>query len=169
MIGIPPSIISLIGNVDLFDILTNLSMISFTPERPQICLTMRKNSTDPLYEGAGRAKYPEEEFTEISTPFVGTPFGDVVEKLPIRCGRVRLLCLYPKQAYSLHRDTEERLHIAIQTNKQATMLVDAHNHKLWKIHIPLDGNIYRVDTRLLHTAFNGGDEPRIHLVANILP
>ena len=35
-------------------------------------------------------------------------------------------------------------------------------------HIPADGNIYLTDNTKYHTAINGGEEDRIHLVATVL-
>ena len=35
-------------------------------------------------------------------------------------------------------------------------------------HIPSDGNIYITDNTKYHTAINGGEEDRIHLVATLL-
>ena len=35
-------------------------------------------------------------------------------------------------------------------------------------HIPADGNIYLTDNTKNHTAINGGEEDRIHLVATVL-
>ena len=34
--------------------------------------------------------------------------------------------------------------------------------------VEADGGVYYVDTTKYHTALNGGNEPRIHLVATIL-
>ena len=37
------------------------------------------------------------------------------------------------------------------------------NHHL--THLPADGSVYFTDTRGYHTAINGGEETRIHIVA----
>jgi len=35
-------------------------------------------------------------------------------------------------------------------------------------HLPADGSVYFADTRGYHSAINGGDTPRVHLVAAVL-
>ena len=78
-------------------------------------------------------------------------------------GRVRILKLDSRSSLSYHRDPEARLHIPIITNPGALMIVDKGAH-----HMKADGSVYYVDTTKYHTALNGGNEPRVHLVATIL-
>lgn len=171
MIGIPRSIAKSTGVV--LDVAKARLVVSqivadglLSGERPQLCLNSRKGSTDPLYEGAGLAIYPEEEFTEINRLFAGTIFEDILhECAPI--GRARLMFLEPRRSYSIHQDTEERIHFAIETNPQAILLVASDQHRMWRVHVPDDGMGYRINTRLPHSALNGGTEPRIHLLLNV--
>ena len=78
-------------------------------------------------------------------------------------GRVRILRLDSRTSLSYHRDPEARLHIPIITNPGALMIVEEEAH-----HMKADGSVYYVDTTKYHTALNGGNQPRIHLVATIL-
>jgi hypothetical protein len=73
-------------------------------------------------------------------------------------GRVRLLLLPPNVCYTFHRDAGWRLHIPLTTNKNSFIVVHG---KLW--HLPL-GNSYLVNTDHEHTALNGGDTDRVHIV-----
>ena len=69
----------------------------------------------------------------------------------------------PRSCLSWHVDDEPRLHIPLITNPGAHLVIeDTANH------LPADGSAYMANTVLHHTAFNGGDDPRIHLVVGIL-
>ena len=55
---------------------------------------------------------------------------------------------------------QPRIHIPIKTNPGSLFIV---NHHL--THLPADGSVYFTDTRGYHTALNGGEETRTHIVA----
>ena len=78
-------------------------------------------------------------------------------------GRCRVIFMPPRSTLSWHRDPEKRIHIAIKTNYGARMFIEHTGY-----HIPADGNIYLTDNTKYHTAINGGEEDRIHLVATVL-
>jgi len=80
-----------------------------------------------------------------------------------KLGRVRVLKLNSRSCLSYHRDPENRLHIPIITNPGALMVVDRETY-----HMKADGSVYYMNTMNYHTALNGGDDSRIHLVATIL-
>ena len=61
---------------------------------------------------------------------------------------------------SWHRDPEPRIHIPIETNPGCLFII---NHHL--THLPADGSVYFTDTRGYHTAINGGEATRTHIVA----
>lgn len=73
---------------------------------------------------------------------------------------MRVLLKAPFNCNSWHRDPEPRLHIPVTTNPGALFVVNDH-----VTHLPADGSVYFTDTRGYHTALNGGDQSRIHLVA----
>ena len=69
----------------------------------------------------------------------------------------------PKGLYncnSWHRDPEPRLHIPIVTNPGSLFVVNHH-----VTHLPADGSVFFTDTRGYHTALNGGETRRVHIVA----
>lgn len=85
-------------------------------------------------------------------------------------GRIRYMRLQPKTGLSVHVDTEERYHIVVKTNKFA-YFGQSFEDELIKAncyHIPSDGHVYRIDTTKPHFVYNGGWEPRIHIVLNII-
>jgi len=78
-------------------------------------------------------------------------------------GRVRILKLNPRSSLSYHRDPEVRLHIPVITNPGALMIIDKEAY-----HMKADGSVYYTDTTKYHTALNGGNEHRVHIVATVL-
>ncbi|MEL6967486.1 MAG: hypothetical protein AAGM04_08925 [Pseudomonadota bacterium] len=105
---------------------------------------------------------PEAQFSQFNPEFTGTYFEDVHRELSRRfpIGRMRVLSKGLYNCNSWHRDPEPRLHIPIITNPGALFVVNHH-----VTHLPADGSVYFTDTRGYHTAFNGGDHRRVHIVA----
>jgi|TARA_R110002124_G_scaffold125837_6_gene285160 hypothetical protein len=87
---------------------------------------------------------------------------DVLSK-HFKLGRIRILKLGSRTSLSFHRDPEARIHIPIITNPGALMVVNNE-----AFHMPANGSAYFVDTTKYHTALNGGNVERVHLVATIL-
>lgn len=104
----------------------------------------------------------EHAFTELVPAHRGSYFEEVVEELKARfsIGRVRVLSKGVYNCNSWHRDPEPRLHIPIQTNPGSLFIVNHH-----VTHLPADGSVYFTDTRGYHTALNGGETERVHIVA----
>ncbi len=104
----------------------------------------------------------ESEFSELVSDFQGTYFDYVHQELSKRypIGRMRVLLKERFNCNSWHRDPEPRLHIPIYTNPGALFIVNHHC-----THLPADGSVYFTDTRGYHTALNGGESNRIHIVA----
>ncbi len=106
----------------------------------------------------------EAGYTELFPEFAGTYIEEVVDllRMEVGIGRVRINLKEPFNANSWHRDPEPRLHVPIHTNPGCLFVVNHHC-----THLPADGSVYFTDTRGYHTALNGGDTPRVHLVAAI--
>ena len=105
---------------------------------------------------------PEIDFSEFNPAFAGTYFEHVHVELARRfpIGRVRVLSKGVYNCNSWHRDPEPRLHVPIVTNPGSLFVVNHH-----ATHLPADGSVYFTDTRGYHTALNGGESRRVHLVA----
>ena len=105
---------------------------------------------------------PEDQFSEFNPKFKGTYFEEVIDELKKRfpIGRTRVLSKGLYNCNSWHRDPEPRLHIPITTNPGSLFIVNHH-----VTHLPADGSVYFTDTRGYHTALNGGDTHRVHIVA----
>lgn len=104
----------------------------------------------------------ESAYSELVPAFADTYFEFVYASLRERfpLGRMRLLSKGLYNCNSWHRDPEPRIHVPITSNPGSLFV--AGNHCT---HLPADGSTYFTDTRLYHTAMNGGPSERVHLVA----
>lgn len=105
---------------------------------------------------------PEIDFSEFNPKFAGTYFEHVHQELTKRfpIGRTRVLSKGLYNCNSWHRDPEPRLHIPVISNPGSLFVVNHH-----VTHLPADGSLYFTDTRGYHTALNGGETQRVHIVA----
>jgi hypothetical protein len=133
-------------------------------ERNQICL--QTGGIDDWYEGTGAMPGGEDlsKFDEMHPKLKGTWWESFIKNLPYKVSRTRIARLPPRKCYSVHQDFHRTLHIAIHTNPKAYFLF-VKEQRL--IHISADSDIWYVDTKRLHTAFNGGDESRLHLMMRV--
>jgi len=118
---------------------------------------------DDSYKEVAREELVDEfAFTEFVPAFRDTYFQYVWESLkqvaPI--GRMRVLSKGLYNCNSWHRDPEPRLHIPVISNPGSLFIVNHH-----VTHLPADGSVYFTDTRGYHTALNGGESHRVHIVA----
>ena len=120
---------------------------------------------DDSYEEVAKDELVNESlFSELVDIFKGTYFETIHKELTARypIGRVRILEKDSYNCNSWHRDPEPRIHIPIYTNPGSLFIVNHHC-----THLPADGSVYFTDTRGYHTALNGGEQPRTHLVATL--
>lgn len=121
----------------------------------QVCLQYREGDDDIWTGGAGTQE-EEESYRQINPIFRGTPFEKVISDFDLY--RSRFMLLAPWSCYSMHVDLTPRLHIPLITNSQCLFVFDQGTFFL------PEGWIYRVDTRIRHTAINGSDLWRLHFV-----
>ena len=124
--------------------------------------------TKPDYTGKEiirERKVDESKYTEFCKEYSGTYFEEIHKELSERwiIGRMRLLLLEPRTCLSYHRDPEPRLHMAVDTNPGAFLVIDDE-----QFNIPADGSVWFTDTTNYHTAYNGGETNRIHLIMTYL-
>lgn len=101
---------------------------------------------------------------ETLKEFKDTPIGSVLDSLG-RIGQARLLCLDSAESYTAHADPDDRMHLAIVTNPYS-FLVDVDGNHLY--HLPVDGQLWHMDTSKIHVAANWGPRTRIHLNIRVL-
>lgn len=107
----------------------------------------------------------ENKYTELATSVRGTYLEKVIEELRgrFKLGRIRLLTLNPRTSLSFHRDPQARVHVPIISNPGSLVIVDK-----FCAHLPANGCAYYMNTKKYHTALNGGECVRVHLVATII-
>ncbi len=111
----------------------------------------------------------ESDFTEYN-PHLPEYTKSILENLSkvegVKFGRIRYMRLMPKSGLSIHADSEQRYHFVLDTNPYALFGHYTGNDPQVAscYHIPADGHFYKVDTTQSHFVYNGGWEPRIHLV-----
>lgn len=111
----------------------------------------------------------ESDFTEYN-PHLPEYTKLILENLAslenVKFGRIRYMRLMPKTGLSIHSDSEQRYHYVLETNPYALFgnYTGDYPSVANCYHIPADGHFYKVDTRQKHFVYNGGWEPRIHLV-----
>jgi len=175
ILGIPGDLVKIVGNpIDLErlqqDTLAIIAKYPF-PDSRQICLTNCEHDAPAearLYGGSGRLTDGDEfKFRTFNEEFKGTYFHEIYRRISEKyvVGRTRIALLKPRQCYSMHRDVSlYRYHVAIFTNPECFLVYEQFGIR----HIPADGNIYRIHSRERHSAFNGGESDRYHLIIEIM-
>lgn len=143
----------------------------------QIGLTHRPDAENIWLDGSGslydkklKEFVGKESDFSLWNPNVPSYTRKVLEELAeseqTKFGRIRFMRLMPKTGLSIHADFERRYHLVIETNPNALFGEKVIDDQLAAkcYHIPADGHFYKVDTTREHFVYNGGWEPRIHLV-----
>ena len=117
---------------------------------------------DRYVEEPREALVDEAKYSEFVAEYANTYFKHVHEALCeiATIGRMRVLSKGLYNCNSWHRDPEPRLHVPVISNPGSVFVVNNHC-----THLPADGSVYFTDTRGYHTAFNGGLQQRVHIVA----
>lgn len=119
----------------------------------------KKNPTIVLPENYKSNSEYLEWHPDLKTSYLASIVDPLEKFTGFKIGRIRLGWLRPNHGYRMHRDLEPmRLHIPIITNDVAYLI---HEHKLYHMEY---GKLYHLITTGLHTAFNFGMLPRLHLI-----
>lgn len=143
----------------------------------QIGLTHRTGAEDIWLDASGSLydkklqKFVAEEkdfncWNQHTPSYTRKILEDLAENQNTAFGRIRFMRLMPKSGLSVHPDIEMRYHLVLETNKYSYFGEHVGEPTLAAkcYHIPADGYFYKVDTTREHFVYNGGWEPRIHLV-----
>lgn len=143
----------------------------------QIGLTYRPGAEHPQLDATGSLAYLDDEgkmqtyekdFTEwlyIAPDYTKQRILELADKEGISIGRVRYMRLMPKTGLTVHKDYEKRFHYVFDTNEHAYFGFKTEGEVSAKCyHIPQSDYFYKIDTTVDHFVYNGGWEPRIHLV-----
>ena len=127
----------------------------------QICLQGVDDNPDPFFGCCTISNVKPYKETDFTEPNFNLPYiNSIIEELNMY--RTRVLVLKPKVCYSIHSDPVKRIHIPVYTNENCWIIV---NKEI--MHLPADGNYYEIDTTQYHTALNGSEEYRVHIVGCI--
>jgi hypothetical protein len=129
-------------------------------------VAIQNGGTHDWDEGTGsRPGVAETQWDKLHPNLVGTWWDtDFFPSLPWKVYRTRIMTMEGRKCYSIHKDDNPRLHIALKTTNQARFIFTKPPEI---IHIPADGHVWWVDTRNEHTAINGAIEPRVHLLMSL--
>ena len=150
--------------IDIERILLELEMLP--KYKNQIMLQTYEGNEDP-FDGTGAlpalirpANLPSGGWSETvyNLPLFDLPYtNSIISDLGMF--RTRVMMMKPHRCYSYHKDPTPRIHIPLITDEKCMLIVDDK-----VIRLPADGNYYKIDTTLYHTALNGSNIERIHLV-----
>ncbi len=139
---------------------------------PGLGLTHRPGAPDPWRDAAigqfnpvtGAKRYEEEEFSSFQDGCRDLVFFEIYRCVPFRVGRMRLITLDPADIYHMHTDSTRKAHVAVETNEDCRLLFRTGQ----TYRVPLDGRVHLIDTRTPHSAYNAGEQSRVHLVLSVL-
>jgi hypothetical protein len=95
----------------------------------------------------------------VKTEYLNTPLGNLLESLG-DIGEARLLKLVSAESYTAHTDPDDRIHLAIKTTPHS-YLIDLDHLNMY--HLPVDGQLWLMNTSIEHVASNFDIGQRIHL------
>jgi hypothetical protein len=135
-------------------------------QRRQTCLQRsNKSVVNPYTDGAygnnpvkDRILMIQSDYIILNDIYEGTVFADVIRDM--HGERSRIMHMQPRTSYFVHQDKTPRYHLALITNPNAYFIFPTLNQIM---HIPADGCLYEVDTTILHSFVNCGED-RTHLV-----
>lgn len=133
-------------------------------EKNQICLTHPPDN-ESWFAGSG-SFINNRTFTEMNMFLVDSYYEQVHHTLmnDYPFNRVRIMKLPGQKCFSLHSDTNKRIHIPIETNEQCLMIIDDEVKRM-----PADGSAWLTNTTRPHTALNGNlIFDRLHLLFDLV-
>jgi hypothetical protein len=111
-----------------------------------------------IWLGATERTQIKSKYFFLTNPFFhNSEFENILKKYKLF--RTRLLWLNSQSCYSMHFDDTPRIHIPLITNEDSFIVFKTGIVEHLEV-----GKVYWVDTRETHTAINGGEKPRLHLV-----
>jgi hypothetical protein len=159
------SLVKLLGSIENFEDLKQevIDIASkHLTDQNQINIQNLTGQEDDWYCGIGSALKLQNS-NERDYKFIQPSLkGSVIESVLNKYGsyRARIMNMRPRSCYSLHSDFSGRIHIPIITNTQCWMVWPLAN-ECYNLE---EGKVYFTDTRYPHSAFNGSEQNRLHIV-----
>tara|TARA_B110000467_G_scaffold97730_1_gene88405 strand:+ start:1506 stop:2177 length:672 start_codon:yes stop_codon:yes gene_type:complete len=103
----------------------------------------------------------EMDYSDFIPEFNHTYFKEIYDYFNslVNVGRIRLIKSFPQQCLSWHADNDDKIHIPIKTNIGVRMIVEDE-----VIHMSAGSTTIMRTNKNKHSAMNGGDAERVHLV-----
>ena len=130
----------------------------------QTMLQYSENCVNISTDGCGSfsgTQRSESDYNIFNSFYESTIFETIIKDL--NAVRSRFMVLSEHRTYSIHQDKLPRYHLALETNPHAYFLFPSSSRTANLYHVPTDGHVYWVDTRVPHTFINAGPD-RTHLV-----
>ena len=126
-------------------------------------LIKNTNTKIDSYDMHDKERFHERDFTIICNQFKNTVFEEIFEMLSNKylLGRLKIFKSKPLTCLSWHTDFIPRIHYPIKTQEGCFMVIEDEVKHLEQ------NKWYMANTEKYHTAFNGSNESRIHLVGVI--
>lgn len=119
-----------------------------------------RNNESQFLSAVGKKFEVESSFDNLNVLYKDTIFEKIINQYNLK--RTRFIWLGANACYTFHKDTSPRIHVPIITNDQAFIIFKSGLIE----HLSI-GKVFWTDTRLEHTANNGGDQWRLHLVGSV--
>ena len=107
----------------------------------------------------------ESDYNTILPRFKGSIFEELIDSMPTKVCRTRIMILKGKFTYPIHTDSHPRIHVPIITNTECAFLFPDDNYMKTML---ANGDVYWANVRKRHTFVNWGDQPRVHLLMSIV-
>ena len=130
----------------------------------QTMLQYSENCVNISTDGCGSfsgTQRSESDYNIFNSFYESTIFETIIKDL--NAVRSRFMVMTEHRTYSIHQDKVPRYHVALETNPHAYFLFPSSSRTANLYHVPTDGHVYWVDTRVPHTFINAGPD-RTHLV-----
>ena len=130
----------------------------------QTMLQYSENCVNISTDGCGSfsgTQRSESDYNIFNSFYESTIFETIINDLNVV--RSRFMVISENRTYSIHQDKLPRYHLALETNPHAYFLFPSSSRTANLYHVPTDGHVYWVDTRVPHTFINAGPD-RTHLV-----
>ena len=102
----------------------------------------------------------------------GTYIEEVLNSFKSKATRTRLIIMKPKGFILPHIDYNTsygvRYHIPLQTNKWSYIGIQRKDEEPEIKHLPADGSVWFINQGWKHSAWNFGEEDRIHLIISVM-
>jgi len=135
-------------------------------DRSQIPLQIDPRQNDMWHSASWlKPNMMESDYSTILPRFKESIFEELIESIPTKVCRARIMILKAGTAHQIHVDDYPRIHVPIITHSECAFLFPDDDYMK---HMSANGNVYWANVTKRHTFVNWGNQPRIHLLMSIV-